>query len=307
MTTMGKSISVALATYNGELFLKMQLDSILQQSISIDEIVIVDDASMDGTVEIIKEYQITNPLIKLIKNPSNFGPTKSFEIAVNNCHGDLIVLSDQDDIWYKNKVAVLVSNIGNAKLIHHDASLIDDKGNKIGESLLEFIDYYPIESFFVRLMREGVHGCCLMMTKEVAFAARDIPAGFIYHDFFYNLVACSLGDIKTINLPLMSYRLHGNNACGLFAEKSYTRAMKDYSKNLNNMRLIVDLPIFNQYKSDIQFYIDYYSKFIYQQSSSIYFMSRVAKLLGLKKALGLFINNMFGKAGVKFFYDRISK
>ncbi len=305
MNSVGKSISVALATYNGELFLKVQLDSILQQTLAVNEIVIVDDASSDNTVNIIKEHQRNYPFIKLIQNASNYGPTKSFGIAVNNCLGDLIILSDQDDIWYKNKVSVLVDNIGNAKLIHHDANLIDDSGNKIGESLLRFINYHPIESFFVRLIREGVHGCCLMMKKEVAYAARNIPAEFIYHDFFYNLVACSLGDIKTINLPLMSYRLHGNNACGLFAEKSYARAMKDYLKNLNNMRLIVDLPIFSQYKSDIQFYIDYYSKFIYQQHSSISFMFRVARLLGVKKTFGLLINNLFGKKGVKFFYERI--
>lgn len=306
MTTNNKKISVAMATYNGELFLRKQLDSILQQTVSVNEIVIVDDASIDGTVEIIKEYQITNPFIKLITNTINYGPTKSFEIAVNNCSGDFIALSDQDDIWREEKIAVLLNEIGDAKLIHHDADLIDDYGNKTDESLLNFINYKPIPNFFTRLIREGVHGCCLMMTKDVALVAKTIPNGFIYHDFFYNLVACSLGDIKTINYPLMSYRLHHNNACGLFSNKSYDRAMKDYEKNLRNMQLIIDLPVFNRYKSDVQFYIDYYSKFIYQQYASIGFMVKVTKLLGVKKALGLCINNLFGKNGVRFFYERLS-
>lgn len=304
---MKNKISVAIATYNGEKFITKQFDSILSQTLLPDEIIIVDDASNDNTLKILNVYALQYPIIKIFTNEQNLGATKTFERAVNLCDGEFIILSDQDDVWFKNKIEVLMTNIGNAKLIHHDAKLIDDNDQIIGNSLLEFIDYYHIPDFFTRLMREGVHGCCLMMRREVVLAARKIPSGFIYHDFFYNLTAAALGEIRTLTQPLMSYRLHNNNACGLFADKSYERAMKDYRKNLNNMQLIIGLSQFAVHQKEIQFYIDYYSKFVYEEYSSVRFIFKVAKLLGKEKAFALLVNNVFGSKGIKFIYDKLRK
>lgn len=299
-------ISVAIATYNGEKYLIKQLDSILTQSLPCHEIIIVDDASSDATWSILQRYQQQDSRIQLYKNEYNLGATKTFERAVNLCTGDFIALSDQDDIWMQDKLAILIKNIGHAKLIHSDALLIDGLGNPIKGSLLQFIEYTPIDSFFVRLIREGVHGCCLMMTREVANAAREIPDGFVYHDFFYNLTAASLGDIKTIYQPLMYYRLHDSNACGLYAEKSYQRAMSDYAKNLKNMELILDLAQFKMHRDEIYFYISYYKRFLNQEKSSLSFLCEANSKLGMKKMLGLLVNNYFGKSGVKFMYQLLN-
>lgn len=300
-------ISVAIATYNGEKFITKQFDSILSQILLPDEIIVVDDASSDNTIKILNAYALQYPIIKIFTNEENLGATKTFERAVNLCTGEFIILSDQDDIWFKNKIEALVANIGNATLIHHDAKLIDDNDQIIGNSLLEFIDYHHIPNFFTRLMKEGIHGCCLMMKRDVALAAREIPSGFIFHDFFYNLTAAALGEIKTLTQPLMSYRLHNNNACGLFADKSYERAMKDYRKNLNNMQLIVGLSQFADHQKEIQFYIDYYSKFVYEEHSSVRFIFKVAKLLGKEKAFALLVNNIFGSKVIKLVYDKLKK
>lgn len=301
-----KKISIAMTTYNGAIFIATQLESIINQTVAPFEVIVVDDCSTDDTWYLLEQYAKKYPIIHIFKNEKNLGPTKNFEKAVNLCSGDYIALSDQDDIWFENKLEMMLDNIGDAMLIHHDAKLIDDNGQVIGDSLLKFIDYYHIADFFTRLMREGVHGCCLMMKKEVANAARYIPDGFVYHDFFYNLTACALGKVKTIYQPLMSYRLHHNNACGLFAEKSYDRAMKDYAKNLKNMKLIVNLPVFEKYKNDIEFYINYYSKFVNHNLSMPSFILLVKKKLGCKKAFALLINNVFGVRGVKFLYNIIN-
>lgn len=296
-----------MTTYNGARFLSKQLDSILIQTVLPSEIIVVDDCSTDNSVEVLKYYQNKFSFIKIFINENNLGPTKSFERAVNLCECEFIVLSDQDDVWFSNKLEVLINNIGTAMLIHHDAYLINDSGEKIDSSLLKFIDYKPIPTFFMRLMREGVHGCCLMMRREVACAARNIPHGFIYHDFFYNLVACSLGNVKTLYIPLMSYRLHDGNACGLFSEKSFERAMMDYEKNLNNMKLIANLKIFERYKQDIDFYVAYYNDIVFGHSSTTKFILKTIKLLGFKHGIALIVNNLFGNSGLRYIYNIINK
>lgn len=297
-----KSISVAIATYNGEKYLEEQLDSILNQTLQPTEIIIVDDASKDSTWDILQSYANQYPIIKIFKNHQNIGATKTFEKAVNLTSGEFIALSDQDDKWMPEKLAQLFDNIGNAKLIHSDAKLIDDEGKAVSGSLLALIEYYPINSFFVRLIREGVHGCCLMMRREVAKVASFIPEGFVYHDFFYNLTAASLGEVKTLSIPLMYYRLHANNACGLIQEKSYNMAMINYAKNLKNMELLVNLPQFGIHRAEIEFYINYYKKFVFNKRSSLSFILEVRNKLGLSKALGLIVNNVFEKFGVKVMY-----
>lgn len=98
-------LSVALCTYNGESFLQQQLDSILQQELSVDEIVICDDGSTDRTISIIESYKqrYHYPTFILEQNKKNKGVRKNFEYAISLCSGDIIFLSDQDDVWQCEK------------------------------------------------------------------------------------------------------------------------------------------------------------------------------------------------------------
>src|SRR5215467_4239016 len=99
-------LSVALCTYNGSRFLQEQLGSIGSQSRPPDELVICDDGSSDDTVDIIKRFALNAPFpVKLEVNASNLGSTKNFELAVSLCCGDVIALSDQDDVWDATKLA----------------------------------------------------------------------------------------------------------------------------------------------------------------------------------------------------------
>src|SRR4051812_17962871 len=104
MNAQTELVSVAMATYNGARYVAEQLDSILQQTYSLIEIVVVDDGSKDETVEIIKEYQAQHPCIRLYQNEINIGVNKTFEKAISYCSGEYIALSDQDDIWMPEKV-----------------------------------------------------------------------------------------------------------------------------------------------------------------------------------------------------------
>ena len=98
-------ISVALCTYNGEKFLKEQLDSILNQTIAVDEIIICDDKSTDTTLSILRDYKKKYPtIISIYENENTLKSVKNFEKAISLCTGDIIFLSDQDDIWVDIKV-----------------------------------------------------------------------------------------------------------------------------------------------------------------------------------------------------------
>src|SRR5574344_1640995 len=117
-------ISIAMCSYNGERFIKEQIDSIIAQTYKNFELIIVDDGSKDNTIEIIKYYQSKDSRIKLFQNEKNLGFVKNFEKAITLCSGDFIALADQDDVWKKNKIEVFLNNIDKNMLIYSDAILM---------------------------------------------------------------------------------------------------------------------------------------------------------------------------------------
>jgi glycosyltransferase involved in cell wall biosynthesis len=99
------TISVALAAYNGARYLQEQLDSLAAQRRLPDELVVVDDASSDGTVGILERFRATAPFeVKVHRNTANLGYSANFEVAISRCTGDIIFMSDQDDVWFPEKI-----------------------------------------------------------------------------------------------------------------------------------------------------------------------------------------------------------
>jgi glycosyltransferase involved in cell wall biosynthesis len=103
-------VSVVISTYNGSAFILDQLYSILKQTYKISEIIIVDDASTDDTWLILQSFVLEHKIIKLYQNEQNLGYNKSFEKALQLASGDVIAISDQDDIWHENKIETLLNN-----------------------------------------------------------------------------------------------------------------------------------------------------------------------------------------------------
>src|ERR687885_1327551 len=99
-------VSVAMCTYNGAAFLREQLQSLAAQARTPDELVVCDDASADATVRVVREFAAAAPFpVRLTVNERNLGSTKNFERAISLCAGDLVALSDQDDLWLPAKLA----------------------------------------------------------------------------------------------------------------------------------------------------------------------------------------------------------
>lgn len=223
-------ISVALCTYNGEKFIGQQLDSIFAQSMPVDEVVICDDCSKDSTCALLESYASRYSQIRLIKNEKNVGFRKNFENAIKECKGDFIFLSDQDDIWDRNKVEVLVTYLQESGMYgaYTDGRLISQGGEELNETLfsrlkfLPYVEHHLIEKYeFEITCLNGNHvtGATLAITKS----AKDIILPFrtsknYIHDMWIALKLSSIHKLGCINQPLISYRLHSDQECGMKEE-----------------------------------------------------------------------------------------
>lgn len=214
-------ISIAMCTFNGEKYIKEQIESIINQSLIPDEIVICDDCSKDNTVNIIKEtLDNWSGKVHLVVNEKNLGYRKNFEKAISLCNGDIIFLSDQDDVWNRNKIEIMfnaLNNSSDAILAFHDVEIVDENLNLIKKSfwkLLKF-DYQKFLQSDFRRVFEGnvVQGSACVFRKELFNCARPFPEAAV-HDEWLGLVALTKGKIIPVNKPLAKYRQSGNNAVG---------------------------------------------------------------------------------------------
>lgn len=207
------TISVVIATYNGETYISQQINSILNQSLLPDEIIIVDDNSSDDTYQILLQTKEQNPLIHVYKNNENLGYIKNFERAVSLSQGDYIVFSDQDDLWYPEKLLILKRSIGTNLLIHSDAKLIDENNNIILNSYSSIKGKLEKTDFRILFFYNTITGCTMMISRELVKIAFPLPIS-IPHDWWLALVASCLGKIKYIPDTLTGYRQHQYNVIG---------------------------------------------------------------------------------------------
>lgn len=201
-------VSIAICTYNGEKYLREQLDSLLYQTHTNIEIVIVDDGSKDSTVNILKDYKLRDNRIKLFQNEQNLGFVQNFSKAISLCSGEYIALADQDDIWKLDKLEKFIAEIGDNILIYSDAILIDEHGSPLDQQLIRpennLISESQNKAFF---FCNCVSGNTMMFKKDLVPYILPIP-DVSYHDIWIAFVASSVGTITYTNEPLTYYRRH---------------------------------------------------------------------------------------------------
>ncbi|MDE6020081.1 MAG: glycosyltransferase family 2 protein [Ruminococcus sp.] len=245
---METTVSVVMATFNGERFLKEQLDSILNQSIKFDELIIRDDGSTDSTWKILKEYASKDNRIKIAQNKENIGLIKNFERAIRDCSGDLIALCDQDDIWLDNHLKVLVSNIGNKSICLADAEIIDEQGRRSYKKLsyCENRDYTPdndLEKAYTTFFYRGwFQGASMLIKKSFFDLALPIPEIDIYHDFWFGCLGCFKGGIEYCPEVITFYRRHSEAVTGKKIRHSKLRTFLGHivsNKALNKRPVLI--------------------------------------------------------------------
>lgn len=205
-------ISVCLATYNGSAYVEAQLRSILGQLGSSDEIVVVDDCSCDESVGVVSA--LGDPRIRLIRNDTNLGILGAFERALRVSTGDILFLSDQDDIWRSDKVERVVSIFASdpaITLVASDAQVIDAVGNVTAQSFFSQRGAFSA-GLLHNLVKNKYLGCTMAFRRSMLGHFLPIPPDVPMHDMWFGVLNQIYGRTAFIDQPLISYRRHGGNA-----------------------------------------------------------------------------------------------
>lgn len=234
-------ISVCMATFNGEKYLKEQVDSILPQLEPNDELIISDDGSRDNTINIVNAFNDTR--IKLLINNGEHGFVHNFENALNNAKGDVIFLSDQDDIWRPNKVSKSVDELSGCDMIVHNAEIIDGDGNPKGYDY--FSKLHRHTGFWWNLYKTRCLGCCMVFKKSLLDECMPLPRKIVAHDYWIGMYALYRFKVKFVEDKLIGYRRHGSNLSPSSEKSKDSLYRKIFVKRLNLLLniLIRSIPI----------------------------------------------------------------
>jgi glycosyltransferase involved in cell wall biosynthesis len=234
MTVAVPLVSVALATHNGEKFLRQQLNSIYAQTYPNVEVVVSDDRSTDGTVAILEEYRRSHGLAYRV-NETNLGYPKNFEKAASLCNGAYIAFSDQDDIFLPDKIETLVHEIGGYSLIYSDATLIDEEGTVFAPSYMRYVNFPMLtgKPFKELVFSCFIRGFQVLFTRELLRAALPMPER-VTHDDWFTILAAKRDGIKYLDRPLVHYRQHGRNVTGSLVRFSALREFAAVVRNFAN-------------------------------------------------------------------------
>ncbi len=227
-------VSVCIATYNGEKFIRLQLDSIIPQLSEFDEIIISDNGSTDKTISIILSY--TDSRIKLIHTPqvnNNYSDnyksyivTKNFENALQLATGDYIFLSDQDDIWEGSKISHSLSILQNngINLVIHDAIVVDENNNIIADSYFRIVNSKI--GFIKNVITNSYLGCCLAFDRKILSISLPFPTNLVAHDLWIGLIAEKKGKVAFVENKLIRYRRHTATVTNSSSKSKHTLISK---------------------------------------------------------------------------------
>ena len=198
-----------MASYNGETYLQQQLDSFTQQTRQPDELVVCDDGSTDATVQILKHFQETAPFtVHVHCNQENLGFIKNFAQAMSLCSGDLICLSDQDDVWLEDKLFAV-----EAFFNHNPETLVTINDLFVSDELCQKRFFTKLSNAKALGLSESAYiaGCATTLRAEFLKIALPIPICIRSHDLWLNHLAIYLGARSILRQPLQLYRRHAES------------------------------------------------------------------------------------------------
>lgn len=219
-------LSIALATYNGERYLRPQLDSFASQDRLPDELVAYDDQSSDGTAEVLAEFAARAPFPVVVRrNERRLGLMGNFEEAASRCTGDVVFFSDQDDVWLPGKLArheAIYRDEPEVGMIFSNATIVDETLNPVGQTLYEYTATTParvekIESkhaFELLVHRTFAYGCTMSFRSGLLGLLRPFPLEFL-HDRWVQIVLAAATRLRALPEPYLLYRRHTGQTLGI--------------------------------------------------------------------------------------------
>lgn len=200
-------ISVCIATYNGERYIRQQIESIVCQLNVDDEIIVSDDGSTDGTLDIVKG--IGDKRIKIIEGPGRKSPILNFECALKASKGDFIFLSDQDDVWKPDKVEICMKWLKTYHCVVSDAEVTDNRLKPLYPSLYAIMQVRQ-GRIYNTIWKNGYTGCCMAFRRNVLEASLPFPKNIPMHDIWIGNVAAYKYNVIFIPDRLIHFRRHEN-------------------------------------------------------------------------------------------------
>lgn len=222
-------ISVCIASYNGEKYIEKQIQSILCQLGKDDEIIVSDDGSKDGTLQIIANFN--DDRIKIYNNENRHGYVGNFENALSKSKGEYIFLSDQDDIWKVNKVSTILNLLNKCDLVVHDAELIGGNDESLNKT------YYSImhnkTNFWMNFWKTRFLGCCMAFTARLKEDCLPFPKEIVAHDYWIGMYALTRYQVEFISDILISYRRHDSNVSSSSGKSNTSICYKLFIKRMS--------------------------------------------------------------------------
>lgn len=274
--------------------MREQLETLVNQTYPNLEIIAVDDRSKDSSLEILKEYADKYPFFTLYENEENLGYVKNFEKAISLCKGELIALSDQDDIWDLDKIKLQVEAIGDSQLVYHDSTLIDEKGKPTGKKMSDIINLYSGDNPKTFLFFNCISGHSCMIRKDLLPWALPFHKDF-FHDQWLAYVAANVGKIEVIHDSLVQYRQHSTSSTDIMNKRK--KINKKYHENRDILKMQKELKWlkhcesykFNKYQDFVSrlvtlfeerlgtFLSFEYSRLLNEEYQSLYFIPKYKK------------------------------
>jgi glycosyltransferase involved in cell wall biosynthesis len=238
-----------MCTYNGERYLREQLESIANQSMLPSELVICDDGSVDSTPDIVADFARSAPFtVRFTRNSTNLGSTKNFEQAIELCCRELIALCDQDDIWRPEKLAVLAAELrdsgtggvfSNGLLMGADSRLIGGRlwgSNRFGGKGGEF-NGDSEDAISELLKRNVVTGTTLMFRSDLRKLMCPIPGEWV-HDGWLAWMLVLHSRLLAVAEPLIQYRVHASQQVGVLSQSLSARVQRDRKTGMHDYVLM---------------------------------------------------------------------
>lgn len=209
------SVDILLPTYNGEIYIKDQIESILNQSHSNLRLIIRDDGSKDNTINIIKDFQSKDNRVVLIESKEgNLGLVKSIEKLLMISDAEVIFFSDQDDYWIKNKIEIFIQHYNTSEqpiLIHSNCYVTDNELNIKGDFIQDISKNKGLKD---SLFNYFVQGSSAMINKKLKEHLLPFPDDVYVHDRYFHIISEIIGERIYISRSTMYYRQHGGNLIG---------------------------------------------------------------------------------------------
>lgn len=259
------TVNIVMATYNGEKYIKQQIESILGSNYTDWSLFIFDDGSTDGTIEIAKSFETKFPeRIQVNQNEKNLGSTLNFlsglknvyedsntEGVTDNCskmpyssnHAKYYMFCDQDDVWNRDKIKITLERMkfiekkfgkDKAQLVFTDANVVNEKLELIYHSFFRSQCLYPYRTDLAHMLMENkCIGCTVMVNRSLVESLKQLPDAARLHDWWLGLIAASFGHISYIATATIKYRQHGNNVVG---SQSFSEYVKQRIKTLDDQK-----------------------------------------------------------------------